>query len=83
MTKAMYKKTLKDGANIVALDDQVLVNAEFPCPICTAFLQQGAGTWSACRGHSSENEGEMVGDEGGEGIHKPIEVGFNYFTGQT
>jgi len=28
LTKAMYKKTLKDGANIVALDDQVLVNAE-------------------------------------------------------
>ena len=50
--------------------------------LCTSFLQQGAGTWSACRGHSSENEGEMVGDEVGEGIHKPIEVGFNYFTGQ-
>ena len=47
--------------------------------LCTSFLQQGAGTWSACRGHSSENEGEMVGDEAGEGIHKPIEVGFNYF----
>ena len=80
MTKAMYKKTLKDGANIVALDDQVLVNAEFPSH--TSFLQQGAGTWSACRGHSSENEGEMVGDEAGEGVHKPIEVGFHYFTGQ-
>ena len=31
MTKAMYKKTLKDGANIVAVDDQVLVNVEFTC----------------------------------------------------
>ena len=78
MTKAMYKKTLKEGANIVALDDQVLVNV-IPC---TSLLQQGAGTWSACRGHCSENEGEMVGDEAGEGIHKPIEVGFSYFTGQ-
>ena len=31
LTKAMYKKTLKEGANIVALDDQVLVNVEFTC----------------------------------------------------
>ena len=31
LTKAMYKKTLKEGANIVALDKQVLVNVEFTC----------------------------------------------------
>ena len=29
-----------------------------------------------------KKKGEMVGDEAGEGIHQPMEVGFHYFTGQ-
>ena len=54
----MYKKSLKDGANIVALDKEV---ADYHLDGSSILLDpSGQDTGCSCRGRSSEDEGQVV-----------------------
>ena len=58
MTKTVYKKSLKDGANIVALDKEV---ADYHLDGLSILLDpSGQDTGCSCRGRSSEDEVQVV-----------------------
>ena len=72
MTKAIYKKTLKDGANIVALDQEVTFYH------FQSFLTTGTDTGCSCWGHCSEDEGKVVGIEAGQSICESSQVDLDF-----